>query len=135
MIDATSVFPDDIDSLGYHSDVTIGQKETMDQYDSLVAQKRYSEAYALIKDSNIFGWFADYFNLIENRISSLQTYLTNTLKVEHPDQNLYTNTVPTEFADKNKTRELKEGDTWISTMDITTEDTDSSDSSSDESAA
>lgn len=134
MIDATSVFPDDIDPLGYHSDVTIGQKDTMDQYDSLVAQKRYSEAYALIKDSNIFGWFADYFNLIENRISSLQTYLTNTLEVEHPDQNLYTNIVPTEFADKNKTRELKEGDTWISTMDIATEDADSSDSSSDENA-
>lgn len=117
MIDATSTFPDAIDTLYYHSDVTIGQQETMDEYTSLVNQKRYSEAYKLISNSSIFGWFADYFNMIENRINATQTYLTNTVKVEHPDQNLYTETEPTEFADQNKTRDLAVGDVWISTYE------------------
>ena len=122
MIETTSNFPDEIDTLGYHSDVTIGQQEIMDEYESLVAQNRYAEAYKLISESSIFGWFADYFNMLENRIYSTQVFLTNTLKVQHPDQNLYIDTVPTEFVDKNKTRELREGDTWISTSDIVTSD-------------
>lgn len=115
MIETTSNFPDEIDTLGYHSDVTIGQQEIMDQYDTLVAQNRYTEAYKLISESSIFGWFADYFNMLENRIYSTQVFLTNTLQVQHPDQNLYTTDEPTEFADNTRTRDLAVDDVWIST--------------------
>lgn len=122
MIDAASNFPTSVDPLEYYSDVSIGQKEIMDQYDNYIAKNQYTEAYKLISESSIFGWFADYFNMVENRINSVQTYLTDMVQVEHPDQNLYTASVPVIFQDANKTRNLKNGDVWISTSDIITTD-------------
>ena len=117
MTDVTSKFPNEIDPLSYYSDVTISQQTIMDQYNDYITQGQYSSAYDLIDQSTIFGWFASYFNMIENRISSTQTYLTKTLSAEHPDQNLYTESEPTEFADANKTRDLAVGDVWVSTYE------------------
>lgn len=114
MIETESKFPDEIDPLYYHSDISIGQQEIMDQYDALIAKNQYTEAYKLISEASVFGWFADYFNMIENRINTTQTFLTNTVDVQHPDQNLYTTEEPTQFVDQNKTRDLAVNDVWIS---------------------
>lgn len=117
MISTTSTFPDSIDPLYYHSDVSIGQQEVMDQYNSYIAARNYTAAYALISEYSIFGWFADYFNMIENRISAVQAYLIDTMKADHPDQNLYTEEEPTTFTDQNRTRDLAVDDVWVSTYE------------------
>lgn len=115
MIDSASKFPDEIDTLRYYSDVTISQKDTMDEYVKLIGEKKYTEAYELISESTIFGWFADYFNMVENRICSTQKYLVEEAALKHPDQNLYSTDEPTQFVDYGNNRELAVDDVWIST--------------------
>lgn len=114
MVDVTSKFPDSVDELNYHSDVNIAQKDVMDQYEKYIQAHNYSQAYALIKNSNIFGWFADYFNMLENRIYSTQEYLLSTGRNNHPDQVMFEYEEPEQFVDQNKTRDLKVGDRWVS---------------------
>ena len=116
MVETTSQFPEKIDELHYHSDVNITQKEVYDQYEQYIQAGNYAEAYKVIDTSNLFGWFADYFNMIENRIYSTQSFVKTQGMDKHPDQNLYTEEEPTQFKDQNKTRELKDGDVWISTL-------------------
>ena len=115
MIDPSSKFPDEIDTLDYFSDVTLSQKDTTDEYVSLVNAKRYTEAYDVISNSSIFGWFADYFNMIENRINAVQSYLITNEKQKHPDQSLFSSDEPTSFVDYSNDRELADNDVWIST--------------------
>lgn len=120
MIDPLSYFPDKIDPLGYWSDVSISQEDIMNQYNSYIAlgtQEGYTAAYDLINQSAIFGWFANYLNAIENRICSLQDYLTNQ-NFTHPDQNLYTTAEPTQFSDITSTRALAVNDVWITDTDF-----------------
>lgn len=117
MINVESTYPENIDPLGYFSDVTLAQKDIMDQYNDLIEKHNYTEAYKLVSESPIFGWFADYLNAIENRIHATQVYLTDTYLIHHPDQNLYDETEPTIFKDQNKERELAVGDVWISTAE------------------
>lgn len=113
MINVTSTFPTSPDVPGYWSDVNIAQKATMDQYNAYIAAGEYSKAYALISESNIFGWFADYMNAIENRILALQTFLSDTLTVKHPDQCMYNSTEPTVFKDQNSERALAVDNVWV----------------------
>lgn len=113
MINPSSKYPDSYDTPGYWSDISISQVAEKNQYDSDIAAGKYSDAYNTVGDTNIFGWFADYFNAIENRIYALQVFLSDTLVVQHPDQDMYDSTEPTVFRDVNKERALAVDDVWV----------------------
>ena len=52
--------------------------EIINHYISLIADEKYSEASDYIEQQEgIYGFFADYLNLIENRIYTLQEHLLN----------------------------------------------------------
>lgn len=70
-----SNYPDSIDPLIFFQDVSLEKLEIMRMYNELVTQNKYSEATEFINDQNICGYFADYFNAIENRIYNLQNYI------------------------------------------------------------
>lgn len=71
-----SNYPDSIDPMIFFQDIDLTQAGTMEAYDSLISQGRYSEASDLIRDkAGIHGYFPDYLNAIENRIHALQEYL------------------------------------------------------------
>lgn len=62
----------------FFQDISLTQTEVMDTYNQLILQGKYSEANDYINDQHgICGYFADYFNAIENRIYHLQEYLSN----------------------------------------------------------
>lgn len=68
----------------FFSDVNLSQKEIMDEYNSLIAQGLYNKANEFIsQQKGVFSYSADFLNLIENRIDSLQTYLL-TKKAKQP---------------------------------------------------
>lgn len=115
MIETTSKFPTEIDALNYYSNVSISQKDTADNYATLVKKRQYTEAQKVLSDSDLFGWFAEYFNMIENRVYAVQNYLKNECVAKHPKQDLYTTDEPTDFQDITSTRELAVDDVWVST--------------------
>lgn len=72
----TSYYPNKIDKMTFFQDINLEQIEIMNHYNELIAQGKYIEANDYIsQQENIYGFFADFFNLIENRIYNLQNYL------------------------------------------------------------
>ncbi len=71
-----SYYPDKIDEMTFFQDNNIEKMELIHNYDNLISQGRYSAANAFINEQKgIYGFFADFLNLIENRIYNLQAYL------------------------------------------------------------
>lgn len=71
-----SYYPIKIDEMTFFQDNDLEKVEIINTYGSLVAQGRYSEAIDYInQQKGIYGFFADFFNLIENRIYNLQQFL------------------------------------------------------------
>lgn len=70
-----SNYPDSIDPLIFFQDVSLEKLEIMKVYNDLIAQGKYSEANEYISNQEIYGYFADYLNAIENRIYNLQAHL------------------------------------------------------------
>ena len=71
-----SAYPDKIDEMTFFQDNSLEKLDIMRHYDSLVTQGKYSDANAYIsQQEGIYGFFAEFFNLIENRIYSLQEHL------------------------------------------------------------
>ena len=71
-----SYYPNQIDEMIFFQDNNLENIEAINYYNSLVAQGNYDEANDYInQQSGIYGYFSDFFNLIENRIYSLQKYL------------------------------------------------------------
>lgn len=74
----TSFYPGKIDDMVFFRDNNLEKADIMNHYNDLIAQCKYSEASEYIsRQEGVFGFFADYFNLIENRIYNLQEYLLN----------------------------------------------------------
>ena len=72
----TSCYPNKIDEMIFFQDNDIEKVEIMNHYNELISQGKYTEASDYIsQQENVYGFFADYFNLIENRIYSTQEYL------------------------------------------------------------
>lgn len=70
-----SVFPENIDPLIFFQDANIDRRPIMETYDKLIAAGQYDAANEYIaKQKEIYGYWADYHNAIENRISSTQKY-------------------------------------------------------------
>lgn len=60
----------------FFQDNDLERVEIIDQYENLISQGKYSEANTYINQQNgIYGYFADFLNLFENKIYSLQEYL------------------------------------------------------------
>lgn len=73
-----SYFSNKIDEMTFFQDNDIEKVETMNHYNELVAQGKYDEANDYInQQKGVYGFFADFFNLIENRIYNTQEYLLN----------------------------------------------------------
>lgn len=72
-----SNYPDSVDPMIFFQDIDLTQTEIMKAYDRLISHGCHREANDFINDQEgICGYFADYFNAIENRIYSLQEYLS-----------------------------------------------------------
>lgn len=73
-----SYYPSKIDEMTFFQDNDLEKVEIMNHYNELIFQGKYTEASDYIsQQENIYGFFADYFNLIENRIYNTQEYLLN----------------------------------------------------------
>lgn len=70
-----SVFPNSIDDLPFISDVDIPNKNIMISIQNYIDQGDYDNASKLCNASNITSINSDYFNMVQNRIYSLQNYL------------------------------------------------------------
>lgn len=80
-----SYYPTKIDEMIFFQDINLENMEIMNHYSNLIAQGKYTEASGYIgQQENIYGFFADFFNLIENRINNLQEYLLNKPKKKQP---------------------------------------------------
>ena len=73
-----SYYPNKIDEMTFFQDNNLEKIEIIKHYNSLIAQEKYSEASEYIEQQEgVYGFFADYLNLIENRIYALQEHLLN----------------------------------------------------------
>lgn len=71
-----SYYPNKVDEMTFFQDNNLEKMEIINHYNDLIAQGKYSEANDYInQQEGIYGFFADFFNLIENRIYNLQEYL------------------------------------------------------------
>lgn len=70
-----SVFPNSIDDLPFISDVDIPNKNIMINIQNYIEQGDYDNASKLCNTTNITSINSDYFNMVQNRIYSLQKYL------------------------------------------------------------
>lgn len=76
LCNTTSYYPDGIDKMFFFQDNNLEKIDTINQYNNLIAQGKYSEANQYIsQQEGIYGYFADFFNALENRIYNLQKYL------------------------------------------------------------
>ena len=84
LYDPASHYPDEVDPMVFFQDNDLEKTETINHYENLIAQGKYTEANAYMdQQEGIYGYFADFFNALENRIHSLQDYL---LKKEEKQQ-------------------------------------------------
>lgn len=99
-----SLYPDTVDEMIFFQDNNIESAEVLNAFNNLTNQGKYSEAAAfLAQHKELFGFFADYLNAIENRISRLQEYLlTKTKKTPFVDS-----------ANEPDAASLNEGIIWL----------------------
>lgn len=71
-----SNYPTEIDGMTFFQDNNIENIEIINQYENLVSQGTYDKANDLINQQrDIYGYFADFFNVLENKIYSLQGHI------------------------------------------------------------
>lgn len=76
LCDPISHYPEKIDDMTFFQDASLDNIEIIKHYNALITEGKYNEANEYInQQEGIYGYFADFFNLIENRIYSLQEYL------------------------------------------------------------
>lgn len=75
-MNVVSLYPNSVDKMIFFQDNDIDNVEVINTYNNLIAQGRYSEANSYISQhEEVYGFFANYLNAIENRIYNLQAYL------------------------------------------------------------
>ena len=83
MNDIKSQYPEKPDPMLFFQDNSLDKQSVINTYNNLIAEGKYDEANELVSQhDNLYGYFADYFNSIENRIYSLQEYLLTKQKKE-----------------------------------------------------
>jgi len=84
-----SAFPNKVDEMTFFQDVSLNTIEYRNEYQGLLSKGRYSEAARYINRQNdIYGYFACFFNMLENRIYALQEYLLTSAST-HEDLSEY----------------------------------------------
>ena len=94
MINTMSIYPNGIDKMMFFQDNSLDNIEIINTYENLISQGKYDEANKFLskQQENVYGFFADYFNALENRIYNLQKYLLTKTKInnfvssESPDE-------------------------------------------------
>lgn len=82
LCDPVSHYPDQIDEFIFFQDNSLDNIDIIKTYDNLIAQGKYNEANTYInQQEGIYGYFADFFNAIENRIFNVQSYLLTKTKI------------------------------------------------------
>ena len=88
MYNTTSNFPTSIDDLLFISDVDYPHKEIYETHKNYLNNSQYSQASSFINSQEgISPIVADLFNLINNRIIALQTYLLEADKCKRATYN------------------------------------------------
>lgn len=75
MVNSLSYYPEGIDSMVFFQDNDISKVSAVKGYQTLTSQGKYTDANKYLSQHDIYGYFADVFNLFENRIYSLQAHL------------------------------------------------------------
>lgn len=71
-----SYYPNKIDEMIFFQDNNLENIEIINYYNGLISQGKFSDASNYIRhQEGIYGFFADFFNLLENRIYNTQEYL------------------------------------------------------------
>ena len=71
-----SSYPDKIDEMLFFQDNPFEKEYLINHYENLISQGKYSEAERYLHQQEpVYGFFADFLNLIENRIFHLQEYV------------------------------------------------------------
>lgn len=73
-------FPASIDDRIFFQDVSLNQVESMNEYQKLIKQNRYTDAAKLLQDSGIDYYGAWILNLLESRLFALETFLQTKTK-------------------------------------------------------
>lgn len=82
LCDEKSYYPEKIDEMTFFQDVSLTTIEYMNKYQALLSKGDYLEANQYIDRQNgLYGYFACFFNMLENRIFELQKYLLQKVKV------------------------------------------------------
>ena len=86
-----SSYPDKIDEMTFFQDTSLHTIEYMKKYQNLISAGKYSDAnYYINGKTGIYGYFACFFNMLENRIYALQDDLLNQPGDTHNDFSHYT---------------------------------------------
>lgn len=76
LCNVNSIYPDGVDPMLFFQDNNLGKIEIINEYENLISQGKYDEANTYInQQEGIYGYFADFFNALENRIYNTQDYL------------------------------------------------------------
>ena len=71
-----SNYPSEIDDMTFFQDNNLENIEIINQYENLISQGEYNEANNYIDQQvGVYGYFADFFNVIENKLYNLQGHL------------------------------------------------------------
>lgn len=85
LCNSASYFPNKVDNMIFFQDNNIEKTAIIDTYNNLIAEGKYSLANDYINQQDgIYGYFADFFNVIENRIYNLQEYLLQKPQKKQP---------------------------------------------------
>jgi len=82
MCNEISSYPDKVDEMTFFQDINLNTIKYMDKYQKLLSEGRYYEASQYINNQkDICGYFACFFNMLENRIYALQEYILKKEKI------------------------------------------------------
>lgn len=85
LCDPVSYYPNKVDEMTFFQDNNLEKMEIINHYNDLIAQEKYSEVSDYInQQEGVYGFFADFCNLIENRIYTLQEHLLNKSPKKQP---------------------------------------------------
>ena len=96
-----SSYPNKVDDMIFFQDCSLDNIHILNTYNSYISPGKYKDANDYIyQQENFYGYFADFFNAIENRIYNLQDYLLSKPPKKQPF--IYSNEEPTEIDDSIK---------------------------------
>ncbi len=76
LCNTVSYYPHGIDEMIFFQDNNLEKADIINEYNKKILQEEFTAASEYInKQDGIYGYFADFFNAIENRIFHLQEHL------------------------------------------------------------